>query len=86
MNIFEKMHKESSSKSEIYLYEENGKWYARECSVVFLTDFNNTAKEQFYSSYEAMKEKLEVDLNQLLDMNWLITLCSDTEIMLIKTD
>ena len=28
MDMFEIMDRESSSRSEVYLYEENGKWYA----------------------------------------------------------
>ena len=30
MDMFEIMDRESSSRSEVYLYEENGKWYAGE--------------------------------------------------------
>ena len=36
MDIFEIMDRESSSRSEVYLYEENGKWYAYDRSAVLL--------------------------------------------------
>ena len=33
MDMFEIMDRESSSRSEVYLYEENGKWYAYDRSA-----------------------------------------------------
>lgn len=60
MNLLELINKESSNNSALYLYEEDGKWFAN--------------------------ERVEVDLDQLLITNWFVALCSDTEIMLIKTE
>jgi len=89
MEIFEIMDRESLNKSEVYLYEENGKWFAYDRSAASLLhcckDTVNL-KKQLYSFYGIMTEKVEVDLNQLLDMSWFVALCSDTEIMLIKTN
>ena len=36
MDMFEIMDRESSSRSEVYLYEENGKWYAYDRSASLL--------------------------------------------------
>ena len=38
------------------------------------------------SFYGVMLDKVEVDLNKLLNGPWLVTLCSDDEMMLIKND
>lgn len=89
MNILEIMDRESSSKSEVYLYEENGKWFAYHRSATLLQNFyEGTVKltKELYSFYGVMLEKVEVDLDQLLTMSWFVALCSDTEMMLIKTD
>lgn len=89
MEIFEIMDRESSNKSEIYLYEENGKWVAyAQSAISLLRNCKDTLdlKKQLYSFYGALTEKVEVDLNQILDRNWFVALCSDTEIMLIQTN
>ncbi len=89
MNMFEILDKESSSKSEIYLYEEEGKWYAYDRSATLLKRFGNGVvklKKQASSLCGVMLEKVEVDLNQLLGRKWFVALCSDTEMMLIKND
>lgn len=89
MDIFEILDRESYSKSEVYLYEENGKWYAYERSATLLRHCYNGAvwlKKQMYSFYGVMLEKIEVDLAQLLGLNWFVALCSDNEMILIKNN
>lgn len=36
--------------------------------------------------YGVMLDKVEVDLNKLLNGPWFVALCSDTEMILIKND
>ncbi|WP_455674249.1 hypothetical protein [Phocaeicola sp.] len=89
MTIFETLDKESTSKSEVYLYEEEGKWYAYDRSATLLKRFGDgivKLTKRASSIYGVMREKVEVDLNQLLNSKWFVALCSDTEIMLIKND
>lgn len=87
MNVLEIMDRESSSRSEIYLYEEEGKWYAYDRSAELLkrsTDEAIQLGHQAYSFYGVMQDKVEVDLESLLVMNWFVALCSDNEMMLLK--
>jgi hypothetical protein len=89
MDIFEIMDRESFGKSEVYLYEEDGKWFAYHRSATLLRNSCGSMvklKKQFHPFYGIMTEKIEVDLNQLLAMSWFVALCSDTEIVLIKTN
>lgn len=89
MNILEIMDRESSSRSEVYLYEENGKWYAYDRSAALLRRFATGAVklgQQMCSFYGVMLEKVEVDLNRLLNKSWFIALCSDTEMLLLKNE
>ena len=78
-NLLEIMDKESCSKSEVYLYEEEGRWYAYHRSAKSLS------KEACFF-YGVMLDKVEVDLNKLLNGPWFVALCSDTEMILIKND
>lgn len=89
MDIFNIITTPSTSRSEIYLYEENGKWFAHEYSAPLLQDLcpeTTTQKRPAHLLLSAMQKKVEVDLNELLAMHWFIALCSDEEILLIKTD
>lgn len=87
MNLLEIMDKESCSNSEVYLYEEEGRWYAYHRSAATLKKFSNAALrlKETCTFYGVMLEKVEVDLERLLDMNWFVALCSDNEMTLIKT-
>mgnify|MGYP000196635816 FL=1 len=87
-NLLEIMDKESCSKSEVYLYEEEGRWYAYHHSAKSLKKLSEAALKlkEACPFYSVMLEKVEVDLNKLLDGPWFVALCSDTEIMLIKND
>ena len=69
-NLLEIMDKESCSKSEVYLYEEEGRLKLKEACFF----------------YGVMLDKVEVDLNKLLNGPWFVALCSDTEMILIKND
>lgn len=88
MDMFEIMDRESSSRSEVYLYEENGKWYAYDrsaaCSKVGCRDVK--LRNHVCSFYGVMLEKVEVDLNLLLNKSWFVALCSDSEMLLLKND
>lgn len=87
-NLLEIMDKESCSKSEIYLYEEDGHWYAYHHSAKLLRKLSQAALKlkEVCSFYGVMLEKVEVDLNKLLNGSWFVALCSDNEMMLIKND
>ena len=87
MNMLEIMDRESYSKSEVYLYEENGKWFAYDRSATRLSRLNDEKvklQKRLCSFYGVMLNKVEVDLVQLLDHNWFVALCADNEMMLIK--
>lgn len=88
MSLFEIMDKESSSKSEVYLYEEGGHWYAYHRSAEALKKLSEVALKlkEACTFYGVMMEKVEVDLERLLAMNWFVALCADDEMMLIKND
>ncbi len=87
-NLLEIMDKESCSKSEVYLYEEKGKWYAYHRSAASLKKLSEAALKlkEACTFYGIMLDKVEVDLERLLSMNWFVALCSDNEMMLIKND
>ena len=85
MDMFEIMDRESSSRSEVYLYEENGKWYAYDHSASLLKKLaagTIKLKNHVCSFYG----KVEVDLNLLLNKSWFVALCSDSEMLLLKND
>ena len=87
MDMFEIMDRESSSRSEVYLYEENGKWYAYDHSASLLKKLaagTIKLKNHVCSFYGVMLEK--VDLNLLLNKSWFVALCSDSEMLLLKND
>ena len=84
MDMFEIMDRESSSRSEVYLYEENGKWYAYDRSASLLKTVK--LRNHVCSFYGVMLEKVEVDLNLLLNKSWFVALCSDSEMLLLKND
>ena len=88
MDMFEIMDRESSSRSEVYLYEENGKWYAYDHSASLLKKLAaGTVKLRNHVCYfyGVMLEKVEVDL-MLLNKSWFVALCSDLEMLLLKND
>ena len=89
MDMFEIMDRESSSRSEVYLYEEIGKWYAYDRAASLLKKLSaGTVKLKYHvcSFYGVMLEKVEVDLNLLLNKSWFVALCSDSEMLLLKND
>jgi len=88
VNLLEIMDKESCSKSEVCLYEEEGHWYAYHRSAKLLKKLSEAALKlkDVCTFYGAMLEKVEVDLERLLSMNWFVALCADDEMMLIKND
>ena len=87
-NLLEIMDQETTSGSEVYLYEKDGKWYAYHHSAEALKRMSQAALkvQGACSFYGVMLEKVEVDLYSLLDMNWFVTLCADSEMMLIRNE
>ena len=87
-DLLEIMDKESCGKSEVYLYEEGGRWYAYHRSARLLKKLSEAALKlkEVCSFYGVMLDKVEVDLNKLLNGPWLVILCSDDEIMKNKND
>lgn len=85
-NILTIMDKECFSKSEVFLYKEDTKWYAYYHSAELLNSPSSREcikdKIQFLF-YGVLLEKFEVDLFKLLEKNWRVELCADEEIMLI---
>lgn len=79
-NPLEIMDKKSCGKSEIYISEEDGRWYACYRSAHLLKKLNETVLRG------VMLDKVEVDLNKLLNGPWIVVLCSDNEMILIKNE
>ena len=63
-----------------YLSEEDGRWYACYRSAHLLKKLNETVLRG------VMLDKVEVDLNKLLNGPWIVVLCSDNEMILIKNE
>ena len=76
-NLLEIMDKKSCGKSEIYISEEDGRWYACYRSAHLLKKLNETVLRG------VMLDKVEVDLNKLLNGPWIVVLCSDNEIIMM---
>ena len=79
-NLLEIMDKKSCGKSEIYISEEVGRWYACYRSAHLLKKLIETVLRG------VMLDKVEVDLNKLLNGPWIVVLCSDNEMILIKNE
>lgn len=89
MDIMKIMDRERSSRSEVYLYEEEGHWYAYDRSALLLKRLAKEAvklKKQACSFYGVLLEKVEVDLNKVLNGSWFVALCADDEMLLLKND
>ena len=87
MDMFEIMDRESSSRSEVYLYErmENGMHTTvRQACSKKLAAGTVKLRNHVCSFYGVMLEKVEVDLNLLLNKSWFVALCSDSEMLLLK--
>lgn len=79
-NLLEIMDKKLCGKLEIYIFEEDGCWYVCYCFVYLLKKFNEMVLRG------VMLDKVEVDLNKLLNGFWIVVLCLDNEMILIKNE
>ena len=80
MDMFEIMDRESSSRSEVYAYDRSASLLKK------LAAGTVKLKNHVCSFYGVMLEKVEVDLNLLLNKSWFVALCSDSEMLLLKND
>ncbi|WP_455585292.1 hypothetical protein [Bacteroides sp.] len=81
MEMLEILSRESENTQHVYVYEEEGHWYAYERSAQLVKQiFKGLVKiKQFVNTtYDIILDRVEVDLNALVE-KCPITLCSDTE-------
>ena len=76
MEILDILTRESENTQQVYLYEEEGHWYAyeRSAQLIKIKQFVNT-------TYDIILDRVEIDLGTLIE-KCPITLCSDSEMMI----
>lgn len=85
MRIPEILARETENQRHVYLYEENGHWYAYEDSARRISNILDGLVEMSQITYRKVMRKVnidraEVNLNDLF--NCPITLCSDSELVI----
>ncbi len=85
MRILDILARETENRRYVYLYEENGHWYAYEDSARRISNILNGLVKMSQVTYRKVIcrvniDRAEVDLNDLF--NCPITLCSDSELVL----
>lgn len=84
MEMLDILSRESENTQHVYVYEEEGHWYAYERSAQLVKRlFKGLVKiKQFVNtSYDVILDRVEVDLIALIE-KCPITLCSDSEIVI----
>lgn len=84
MELLEILKRESEDSSQVYLYEEAGRWYAYEHSAILICNFLKgavTIKQFIHDTYELILNKVEITDFSILE-KCLVTSCSDSEIIL----
>ena len=84
MEILEILKREAEVSSLVYLYEEEGHWYAYEHSAILICKLLKgivTIKQFIHDTYELLLEKVEI-LDITLLNGCFITSCSDTELVI----
>lgn len=84
MEILEILSRESENTQHVYVYEENGRWYAYEQSarlVKYLLAELVKIKQFVNTTYEIIIDRVEVDLAILIE-RCPILLCSDSEMVI----
>lgn len=84
MEMLEILSRESENTQHVYVYEEDGRWYAYERSAQLIKYlFKGLVKiKQFVNTtYDVILDRVEVDLAALIE-KCPISLCSDSEIVI----
>lgn len=84
MEMLEILSRESENTQYMYVYEEEGCWYAYEHSAQLIKQLLNELVKikQFVSNtYDVILDRVEVDLTTLIE-RCPITLCSDSEMVI----
>lgn len=84
MEMLDILTRESENTQQVYVYEEEGHWYAYERSAQLVKKILNEIVriKQFVSNtYDIILDRVEVDLATLIE-KCPITLCSDSEIVI----
>ena len=84
MEILEILSRESENTQQVYVYEEEGHWYAYERSAELVKQILKglvSIKQFVNTTYEIILNRVEVDLTALIE-RCPITLCSDSEMVI----
>lgn len=83
MEILEILARESENTCKVYLYEEDGHWFAYEHSAYLIKQMLKSIikiKQIVCELYDVILDRVEVDIDILIYCP--ITLCSDSEMIL----
>lgn len=84
MEMLDILTRESENTQQVYVYEENGHWYAYERSAQLIKRILKglvKIKQFINSTYDIILDRVEVDLTTLIE-KCPVTLCSDSEIVI----
>ena len=84
MEMLDILSRESENTYQVYLYEEEGKWYAYERSAQLVKQLLNglvKIKQFINDTYDIIVDRVEVDLMTLIE-KCPISLCSDSEMII----
>lgn len=82
MDILDILRRESEDSSQVYLYEEEGHWYAYEQSAILIGKLLKgivTIKQFIYETYELVLNRVEITDLSFLE-RCAVTSCSDSAI------
>lgn len=84
MEILDILYRESGNIQQVYIYEEEGKWYAYERSAQLIEQLLKELvriKQFVNHTYDIIVDRVEVNLGILIE-KCPITLCSDSEMVI----